>query len=186
MEGEPPHWSNNLRVEDVDASVQGCVANGGTLLVLGTDIPRGRFAGVTSPSGAMVSLFHEADLDTATNHPGGSGSVRWTELHSTDLDADLAWLEAVFGFNIGNMPMPGGMELHLQARPLHQHGAAVLLQAEDVWGGGVHPRAPGHLRVGPASSCPGGGPPAGPRGAGGHPADGASTPVPSPSSSWPT
>lgn len=113
MEGEPPHWSNYLRVEDVDASAAACVEHGGAVLVPGTDIPPGRFAVVSSPSGAVVCLFHEADLDTATNHPGGPGSVHWTELHSTDVDADLAWLQAVFGYETGTMPMPNGGTYHL-------------------------------------------------------------------------
>ena len=91
MEGVPSHWDNYLRVEDVDASTAAAVANGGKLIVPGTDIPPGRFSVVASPSGAMISLFHEAD-PTSANAPAGPGSVHWVELHSTNLEADLAWL----------------------------------------------------------------------------------------------
>lgn len=111
MEGVPPHWENYLRVDDVDASAAAAVENGGTLLVPGTDIPPGRFAVVTSPSGAAISLFHEADEEGATHHPGGG--VHWVELHSTDIDADRVWLEKTFAFEISEMPMPEGAKYYL-------------------------------------------------------------------------
>jgi len=108
MEGEPSHWDNYLRVADVDASTAASTGNGGSVLVPPTTIPAGRFSVVTSPSGAAICLFHEADEATATNAPGGEGSIHWVELHSTDLDADLAWLGATFGFTTETMAMPTG------------------------------------------------------------------------------
>ncbi|MFT4623177.1 MAG: putative enzyme related to lactoylglutathione lyase [Myxococcota bacterium] len=105
----PSHWNNYLRVVDVDASSAACAEAGGTVVVPPTDIPVGRFSVVTSPSGAMVSLFHEADEATSTNGPTtGHGAIHWVELHSKDLDADLAWLKTSLGIGHQTMPMPTG------------------------------------------------------------------------------
>lgn len=113
MEGVPSHWNNYLRVDDVDASTKKAVESGGSQIVPPTDIPVGRFSVVTTPSGGAVSLFHEADEATAEHHPGGMGGFSWTELHSADIDKDLPWLKAVFGFDVGEMPMPQGGTYYL-------------------------------------------------------------------------
>lgn len=112
MPGVPSHVNNYLRVEDVDASTAKAIANGGTCAVPATDIPPGRFSVITSPSGAMVSLFKEAD-PSAQNHPATDKGFHWVELHSTNIDADVAFLKATFGFDIGEMPMPNGMKYYL-------------------------------------------------------------------------
>ena len=106
-EGVPSYWENYLRVEDVDASTKAALAHGGKELVPPTNIPPGRFSIVTSPTGAQLALFHEAD-SSATNPPPGPGSIHWVELHSTDIKADIAWMEATFGISTKTMPMPNG------------------------------------------------------------------------------
>lgn len=108
MEGVPSHWDNYLRVDDVDAATAAAVANGGSVVVRGMDIPPGRFSVVASPSGAAFSLFHEADPASSEHAPDGVGSIHWVELHSTNLAPDIAWLKATFGFEIDTMQMPNG------------------------------------------------------------------------------
>lgn len=108
MEGVPSHWSNYLRVDDVDARTAACVANGGTLVAPAMDIPPGRFSVVNSPSGATVCLFHERDEAGANNAPRDEGGVTWTELWSKDLAADLAWLKSALGITSSEMEMPTG------------------------------------------------------------------------------
>ncbi len=107
MDGIPSHWDNYLRVEDVDASTQAAVENGGAVVLPPMDIPVGRMSFVSAPSGAVLSLFHEADAG-AENAGDGHGSIHWTELMTTDVDSDLAWVKATFGFNVDEMPMPKG------------------------------------------------------------------------------
>jgi len=124
MEDVASHWESYLRVEDVDALSAAAVANGGSLVMPGMDIPPGRFSVVASPSGATFCLFHEADEAVSTNHPGDTaGSVHWTELWSKDVDADVAWLTKTFGLTSEVMPMPEG--------PYH------VLKAGDEMVGGV-------------------------------------------------
>ena len=112
------------------------VAAGGSQMVPGTDIPPGRFSVVTSPSGAALSLFHESDEATSENPPGGLGSIHWTELHSKDIDADLEWLKATFGFEIGEMPMPNGATyylLNVDGQPIGGAVAAMFEQVPSMW-----------------------------------------------------
>lgn len=123
VEGMPSHWTQFLRVDDVDATTKAAVANGGTLMSPPMDIPPGRFSVVATPSGAAISVFHEADYDQAQDHPGGVGGVHWTELHSGDLDADVAWLKASFGFEISEMPIPTGKYYVLTAAGEQAGGA---------------------------------------------------------------
>lgn len=104
-EGEPSYVSSYLRVADVDAAAAAAAENGGSVIVPPTDIAPGRFSTVASPSGATFNLFHEASGDS-TNPGKAEGAVAWVELHSTDVDADLAWLNASFGISSQGMPMP--------------------------------------------------------------------------------
>ena len=134
-EGEPSFWNNYLRVEDVDASTKSAVDNGGKQLAPPMDIPPGRFSVVQSPSGAVFSLFHEADVNTAQHHPGGLGSVHWVELHSQDLDKDLQWLKQTFNYELGEMPMPDGT-YHLLNYGDHPRGGAMkamMAEAPSMW-----------------------------------------------------
>jgi len=135
MPGVPSHWNNYLRVDDVDATAKTAVDNGGSLMVPGTDIPPGRFAVVTSPSGAAISLFHEAD-PSSEHHPGGMGGIHWTELHSKDITADIEWLKGTFGFEISEMAMPQGGTYFILNHGGEQRGGAMgamMEQAPSMW-----------------------------------------------------
>ena len=107
MSGVPSHWNNYFRVKDVDATAKAAKEHGGDIAFPPTDIPPGRFSIVTSPSGAALSLFHEAD-PSSENAPDGEGSICWTELHSTDMQADLKWLSDALGIESESTPMPDG------------------------------------------------------------------------------
>ncbi len=134
MEGVPSHWNNYLRVDDVDATLAKAVANGGKEVTPPTDIMPGRFSVVASPSGAMFTLFHEASADSE-HHPGGPGGVHWVELHSTNLDADLAWLTSTFGFEMEPMEMPTGPYMILKSNGEPRGGAmnAMMEGAPSMW-----------------------------------------------------
>ena len=132
MEGIPTHWANYLRVDDVDASTKAAVENGGTQLNPPTDIPPGRFSVVTSPSGAAMCLFHEADESIAQHHPGGTGGVHWTELHSKDIDKDVEWLKSTFGFETEQMPLPTGGTYYLLNSGGQPRGGAMTGMKEEA------------------------------------------------------
>lgn len=135
MEGTPAHWANYLRVDDVDASHKAAIENGGRELAPPTDIPPGRFSVVTSPSGAAMCLFHEADENISEHHPGGTGSVHWVELHSQEIDKDLEWLKGTFGYEVQDSPIPNGTYHLLKVGDEQRAGAmkAMMEQAPSAW-----------------------------------------------------
>jgi len=54
----PTHWGNYITVDDVDTSVGRVAALGGSVIVPPKDIPGvGRFAVISDPGGAVVSLI---------------------------------------------------------------------------------------------------------------------------------
>ncbi len=108
MDGVPSHWSSFLRVDNVDASTTSAVKNGGHEIMPPMDIPPGRFSVISTPSGASMVLFHEADPTDSHHHETAPGLVHWVELHSKDIDTDIAWLKKTFGFDISEMQMPNG------------------------------------------------------------------------------
>ena len=137
MDGEPSHWSNYLRVTDVDAAVAASTKAGGTVLVPPTDIPPGRFSMVKLPSGAVLSLFRETG--EASNAPNDVGGIHWTELQSTDVEADLAWLEAALGVTHTTMPMPQGNYYLLNVGETQVGGAmASMPGAPSMWLAWIH------------------------------------------------
>lgn len=127
----PPCWHSFFRVADVDAAAKAAAANGGQVIAEPTDIPPGRFSTVASPSGAVFSLFHEAD-PTAENAPKGvEGGLAWTELWSQDIDADLAWLKASFGLSVETMEMPNG-PYHILKNDSDMIGGAMPAQVAEI------------------------------------------------------
>lgn len=138
--GIPSHWHHYFKVDDVDAALKKAVACGGTEMTPATDIPPGRFAVVAAPSGASFSLFHEADPEGSTNHEDAPGEIHWNELHSTDLDRDLKWLQEAFDLTANRMEMPDGPYYVLKQGEAMTGGAmaATNPQAPSMWLSWVH------------------------------------------------
>ncbi|MCA9707307.1 MAG: VOC family protein [Myxococcales bacterium] len=105
--GERSWWNNYFRVEDVDATVAAVKKAGGTVVVPPTDIPPGRFSTVATPSGAHLSLFREANPED-TDKPSTTGFIHWVDLHSKDLERDLAFIHEGLGLATSEFPMPSG------------------------------------------------------------------------------
>ena len=57
----PPSWSVAFGVEDVEQAVERAIAAGATLVVPPWDLPAGRRAGLTDPTGAYFVLASEAE-----------------------------------------------------------------------------------------------------------------------------
>ena len=126
MEGEPSWLNSYLRVEDVDAAVELVTANGGSVVVPANDIPPGRFATVTTASGAYFNLFREASAD---DNGAADGAIGWVDLHSKDIDKDLAFLKGL-GFETSEMAMPNGPYYILNPEGKTQAGAMAGQHAE--------------------------------------------------------
>lgn len=103
----PPHWVSYVSVDDVDATAEKVVANGGKALMDAFDVPNvGRMQPVADPHGAAFFLFKGANGDA----PGaeGPGSFHWNELLSADPEAAVAFYEKTLGYTHETMDMPGG------------------------------------------------------------------------------
>jgi len=76
----PPTWNVGFQVEDVEATVARAVAAGGTLVVPPWDVPDGRRAGLTDPSGAYfvvaspTSSTSGAESDAAADAAASSAA----------------------------------------------------------------------------------------------------------------
>ncbi len=126
-EGESHSWWNNyLRVEDVDATATAVQAAGGRVIVPPTDIVPGRFATVATPSGAIFTLFREPNESTRAD---GQGELHWVDLHSSDIDADIAFLTTALGISTQEMKMPTGAYHLLNPDGATQAGAMQQMNA---------------------------------------------------------
>ena len=101
--GAPPNWLVYIAVPDVDASVRQAESLGAKTVVPAQDIPgTGRFAIVTDPQGAPISLFAPAPRD---NEPPEAGPVvgefSWHDLATTDSAAAWSFYEKMFGWKKG-------------------------------------------------------------------------------------
>ncbi len=137
MDNIPSHWSSFLRVDDVDASTKAAIDNGGHQIMPAMDIPPGRFSIISTPSGAAMTLFHEADPEDSHHFDTAPGLVHWVELHSKDIDTDINWLKTTFGFSTTEMEMPFGA-YHILKSGDHPCGGVMASQA---------PEAPAHWLV---------------------------------------
>ncbi|HEY2137243.1 MAG TPA: VOC family protein, partial [Xanthobacteraceae bacterium] len=121
-------------VDDVDAGAALAKQAGGAIRHGPDDIPGvGRFATVTDPHGASITLF-KGTSETPPPTAGTPGDVGWRELHAGDLAGDLPFYERLFGwtkaeafdmgpmgtyqlFAIGGVPS-GGMMTKTKELPL--------------------------------------------------------------------
>ncbi len=104
--GAPPHWTSNVAVKDVDATVAQARERGGRVYVEPNDIPNvGRFAVIADPQGASISVFKPAqamDLHDATK----PGEFCWGELATTDHEAAFRFYSELFGWKkLGDFDM---------------------------------------------------------------------------------
>ena len=96
--GAPPHWTSNVEVTDVDATVAKVRELGGKVYVEPTDMPKvGRFAVIADPQGAAINIFKPA-TDMSSHDNTKAGEFIWCELLTTDHDAGFRFYNTIFGW----------------------------------------------------------------------------------------
>jgi len=61
FEGQSPHWTSYLSVDDVDARIEKTTANGGEVVMPAFDVPHvGRIAMIKDPTGAKLGIITPA------------------------------------------------------------------------------------------------------------------------------
>jgi predicted enzyme related to lactoylglutathione lyase len=97
-QGVPPHWTSNVFVADVDASVAAAREHGGRVLFEPDDFPDvGRLAGIADPQGAAIHLFKPSHpmMMHDTTRPG---EFTWHELVTTDHESAFTFYSKIFGW----------------------------------------------------------------------------------------
>lgn len=112
-ENVPPHWMGYVYTDDVDAKVADFKAEGGSVLLEPHDIPCvGRFAVLTDPQGAAISIFKPIPPEGGMPEfppTGTTGTFAWRELYTSDAPAAIAFYGKVFGWSETNAMDMGPM-----------------------------------------------------------------------------
>jgi predicted enzyme related to lactoylglutathione lyase len=111
--GTPPHWTANVAVKDVDATVVHARERGGRVYVEPNDIPNvGRFAVIADPQGASISVFRPSG-PMALHDTTKPGEFCWGELATSDHEAAFRFYSELFGWKkLSDFDMgPGGKYL---------------------------------------------------------------------------
>jgi len=96
--GAPPHWTSNVEVTDVDATVAKVRELGGNVFMGPTDLPKiGRFAVIADPQGAAINIFKPA-TDMSSHDNSKQGEFIWCELLTTDHEAGFRFYNTIFGW----------------------------------------------------------------------------------------
>lgn len=101
--GARPAWMGYLQTDNVDATVDAIVSEGGKLQMPAMDLPVGRIAMITDPQGAPVYVMKPVppegsqDAQSDVFHPDEPQHIRWNELMASDPDAAIAFYRGHFG-----------------------------------------------------------------------------------------
>ncbi|MFE2045982.1 VOC family protein [Streptomyces sp. NPDC059477] len=107
-EGARSAWMIYHTVADADATTQAVQRAGGIVRVAPMDLGEwGRMAQYTDPQGAQFAVW-QPGASPGVELVDQPGSLSWTELYTTDAAAAKEFYRAVFGWQYGDMPLPGG------------------------------------------------------------------------------
>jgi predicted enzyme related to lactoylglutathione lyase len=96
--GAMPHWTSNVCVADVDATVDEARKLGGSVLVQPNDFPKvGRLAVIADPQGATINVFKPANRMTLHDSTK-PGEFTWNELTAADHESAFAFYSRLFGW----------------------------------------------------------------------------------------
>jgi predicted enzyme related to lactoylglutathione lyase len=120
--GAPPYWQANVEVPDVDAAIAQVKELGGTVHH-SEEVPGvGRFAIVSDPQGAVVSLF-KPGADMPSHDVAKQGEFSWHELYTTDYQAAFDFYHRIVGWEkLGSFDMGAMGEYLLWGREGKQLG----------------------------------------------------------------
>ena len=101
----PPHWLDYFYTEDLEATVDTIVEEGGTVIMGPSEIPgMGRFAIAADPTGAVFAPFHSNWKEAPTDERPDDFTFCWTQVNSTDMHASAAFFAKVFNWEVNEMP----------------------------------------------------------------------------------
>jgi predicted enzyme related to lactoylglutathione lyase len=114
-EHQQPAWLGFISSSDVDATANAAVERGAKLLFGPHDVPnRGRDAVLADPQGAVFAVLASSSgdpPDTLAN----PGEWIWSSLITSDPDTDAAFYQALFNYEVFDLPADKGAQHFLLA-----------------------------------------------------------------------
>lgn len=105
MQGMPPHWASYITVDNVDDYTKKVTANGGKVLKEPFDVMDvGRMSVIQDPSGGTV-CFWQPKKHIGAKVLQDPGSLCWTELFTTNVDAAGKFYVNTIGWTTESMDM---------------------------------------------------------------------------------
>ena len=103
-----PSWSVYFQTPDADATATSVAQAGGTVLFAPMDVREfGRMAGFTDSAGAYFGVW-QPGTNSGLGVIQEPGSLLWSELHTSDVSAAVAFFRTLFGWDVDEMTFPGG------------------------------------------------------------------------------
>ncbi len=108
-EHRQPAWLTFIAVGDVDATTRAALSNGAKILAQARDFPnRGRQAVLADPQGAVFAVLASSSGDPP-DFLAAPGEWIWSALLASDPDKDAAFYQALFGYDVFDLPSDDGV-----------------------------------------------------------------------------
>jgi hypothetical protein len=111
--GPSAAWLSHLQVSDAAASAKQVAALGGKVYKDAFDISVGRMAIVADPLGGTLALWQPTNREPGGDYSGKVGSFCWNELYTENPEASVKFYQALGGFEVEAMEMPGMGKYHV-------------------------------------------------------------------------
>jgi predicted enzyme related to lactoylglutathione lyase len=143
-EHRQPAWLSFISVRDVDAAKSTAVQHGAKVLFAPHDIPdRGREAVFADPQGAVFAVLASTSGDPP-DVLAAPGEWIWSSLITSDADADAAFYQALFDYEVFDLPADPGAQHFLLASKNYARASANSLPANTPK---AHPHWLNYVRV---------------------------------------
>ena len=130
-------WMIYYSVADADATTRAVEEAGGTVRVAPMDLDEwGRMAQYSDPLGGQFAVW-QPGTNKGVDLVDQPGSLSWTELYTSDAAAAKEFYGAVFGWQFGDMELPGGGGTYSLITPAglpeeRMHGGLMELPKKDL------------------------------------------------------